>query len=161
MASLKKRKRKYSDEELEICRQMYMEFTPLSHIAKEMGIPRATLQNYERTLWKPERDSFSREMLSNMSAARRGSISGISNAAMKVMERALEGLAKSKKPPTVREALDAAKVVAELDKLAKLDNEVIEDDDVIEIDVTDPFAINAVEAEVKEEKTKKKTRKKK
>lgn len=142
MAELKKYKRKYSDEELERARVLYFEHEPLTVIARIVGIPRASLQHYEKNYWKEDRIARDNELLSAMTGKKRAHLSHITDNTLKVMARALDSLHTRKDAPTTKEALDAAKILEIMGKLASLPGEVKEEEDYIDIsDITniDPF----------------------
>lgn len=144
MSKLKKRKRSVSDDTLEVCRVMYMEHTPLSQIAREMNVPRSTLQYYENSMWRSERELVSSELLSTISSKRLHSLHELNGGGVKILSRAVQNLVTRKDPPSTREAMDIVKIMEVLDKLASYADNKDSGGEVLPadfIDVTDPFEI--------------------
>jgi len=139
---LPKRKRDWSEEQLEQAKGLYMSSVPLSEIAREMGIPRSSLQHYEKTYWKAEKDAWQKEILQAAGSLTKEAIFRASKAGTTVMVRALEHMAKRAEPPTVKEAEIASKIMQNLDAIAAVtadDKEQEEEVEMIEVEALDPF----------------------
>ncbi len=143
MAELKKYKRKWSDEELERAKVLYFKHEPLTVIARITGISRGSLQHYVRTYWAEDRTARDNELLSAMSGKKRAHLTSITKDTLEIMQRALHNLATAKEYPTTKEALDAAKILELMSKLAGAEEPKKEEEfiDVSELDAIDPFAI--------------------
>jgi len=152
MAKMKQWKRKYSDEELEIARQMYMNFDSVSMIARECGMSRGAVQHYERTYWKAEREELSSDLMNAIGAEKRQELGKITKETLKVLGRALEYLGKRKEPPSTKEALDAAKILQVMDKLVGVETKEQEEEEYI--DVTDLGSLDPFNSNKKEENAK-------
>jgi len=149
---MKQWKRKYSDEELEIARQMYMNFDSVSMIARECGMSRGAVQHYERTYWKAEREELSSDLMNAIGAEKRQELGKITKETLKVLGRALEYLGKRKEPPSTKEALDAAKILQVMDKLVGVETKEQEEEEYI--DVTDLGSLDPFNSNKKEENAK-------
>ena len=149
MAKMKQWKRKFSDEELEIARQMYMNFDSVTLIARECGMSRGAVQHYERTYWKAEREEMSSDLMNAIGAEKRQELGKITKETLKVLGRALEYLGKRKEPPSTKEALDAAKILQVMDKLVGVKEEETDEEEYI--DVTDMSSLDPFNNSKKEE----------
>lgn len=119
--SKKDKDKKWTDEDLRIAESLYMDYVTPTAIAKETGIPRTTLVYHIQTYWKPKRLEHTTELMQTVSAARREDFSLLTGSALKIMNRALKTVTTRKTPPTLKEALDAAKVLDTIDRITRLD----------------------------------------
>lgn len=120
-ASKRSKDTSWSDEDLAIAKSLYMDFMTTVEIAKETGIPRTTIQYHVGQYWKQERAMLSTELVREWADANRPEMSKITRTSVKIMDRALTHLSKRREPPTMKEAIDAAKVFETMDKIARLD----------------------------------------
>lgn len=141
---LEHRKRSIPDETLERAKAMYMDFLTVSEIARELNVNRTTIQYYVKEYWKDERNIAASDFLSDMAKGRATELSRIQRSSLAVIRRSLSAIAHRAEPPTTKEALDASKILENMDKLAKADPSEYgykPEDDALELDVIDPFAV--------------------
>lgn len=112
-------KRSLTDDQLDIARSMYMEFTPLTHIAKEMGVPRTTLSYYVQSEWKETRNARGKELLKNMSDSRYSDLAEVYTYSVKALKRCIRDVATRKEMITTKEANDIVKILDVLERLTK------------------------------------------
>jgi AcrR family transcriptional regulator len=111
-----------SDEMLAKAREEYMNFIPVTEIAKAMGINHRTLWNHVRNKkWKEAREAFASELLSEISANKKAQLTKISGLTANVLIKSLEALNGRTEPLSIREAKDASSLYETLDKILKLD----------------------------------------
>lgn len=116
-----RKERTWTDKQLEDAKSMYMEYTPTVHIAEATKVPRTTINYYIEKSWKVERAIEASELMGAIAEGRAEAIATLSGTALKIMNRALKGVMKSKETPTLRQALDAGKVLDTIERIAGLD----------------------------------------
>lgn len=146
-------KRSLSDDTLLRAKQLYMGFESVTEIAKILEVNRTTIQYYVRKAWKEERDVLSSEFISSITSSRAEELASIQGSSLKILKRSLLYLSNRKMPPSTKEALDAVKILESMDKLAKASPEEYKtyqgniDDEVIDMEVIDPFSPMATDIE--------------
>lgn len=150
MAKLQNRLRKHSEEDLERAKALYMEYESLGAISREIDIPRSTLQHYERTYWKEERDLLEIEAMTAIAGQKINKLRTISKSALKILERCMFELSNRKEPISTKEALDATRIMETLGKIANISEETKKEkeEDFIEVEkVSDMNPFNKKEPE--------------
>jgi len=144
--SLSDYKRSIPDDVLLRAKQLYMGFESVSEIARILEINRTTLQYYVRKDWKDERNLLSSEFISSITSSRAAELASIQGSSIKILKRSLMHIANRSEPPSTKEGLDAMKILEGMDKLAKANPseytafEGNMDDEVLDLEVVDPFA---------------------
>ena len=100
----------------------YMEYKPISQIARKYDIPRQSLQYYVSTKWREERALMRSQLFANFSEGKRVAFTDMSESAIEIMKRALKDLANRPEPPDIKEASKVADILASLDKIQRLDD---------------------------------------
>lgn len=144
--NLKQFKRSLTDQDLQTAKDLYMGFESVSEIARILNVNRTTLQYYVKKSWKAERDMLSSEFISSITSSRAADLASIQGSAIKTLKRCFLNLANRPEPPSTKEATDAMKILENMDRLAKASPdeypgfEGLNDQDVPELEVVDPFA---------------------
>lgn len=112
---------KYTKDQLETAKQMYMDNIPVVDIAKEMDIKRPTLQYYIKKGWQRERDLNNSRMLKDISKGHIADLDVMGGSAMKVINRALQALNTRSKEPTTQEAMHVVKILEVMHKIVTQD----------------------------------------
>ena len=151
---LKQHKRSMTDEQLHRAKELYMGFESVSEIARILEVNRTTVQYYVRKSWKEERDLLSSEFISSITSSRAADLASIQGSAIKTLKRCLMNIANRAEAPSTREAMDAAKILESMDKLAKASPDEytsygsVSEEDMVDLEIVDPFsAINQDEEE--------------
>jgi len=134
----------FSDDEKEVMKQKYLNYVPVSKIAREHGVSRTTLQYHATTHWVPVRESMRAETFGEFMDTKRESFVKMSKTSMSIIKAALEELSNRDVPPTMREAQMAVNVLVELDKITRLD-----DGAPTEITAEKPLSIEAVKKKIR------------
>lgn len=143
MGKLENRKRSLPIEKLEVAKTMYMDHSPITVIAREMSVPRTTIQYYVNSSWKEERDAFSNELIKNMSTSRYSDLAEVYTYAVKALKRCIREVAVRREMISTKEATDIVKILDVLDKLTKEGKNPLEEleENAIEVEYgdVDPF----------------------
>ena len=113
----------WTDEDLAIAESLYMTYITPTEIAKETGIPRTTIVYHAQTYWRPKRELLKTEFMQAVYSGKVEAFTAITKGSMQIMTRALKHMTTRKQPPTLKEALDAAKLLDTIDKIGRLDEE--------------------------------------
>ena len=156
-------KTKATEEVLEKAKKLYLEYVPIKEIAAKLGIGRTTIQYHANTYWDTERELQKAELFRAFSDTKKVTMTKLSSASLQIMVKAIEETAKNKdRPPTLREAQQAAQILESIDKIMRLDDgkptDITESKPVTTIELRkklslDPFA-KIEEIEFKETSTK-------
>ena len=107
----------------EKARQMYMHFVDFGEICKALGVSTTTVATWrKRDQWAIQREEASRSLIEDNFAGRRVSISRITTATTEQIERGLAFLRSRPTPPTIQEVERLSVILANLDKIARLDS---------------------------------------
>lgn len=120
-ATPKPYKRKISQAKLDQAKRRYMEYENVSAIARDLDIPRTSLNHYIQNYWEQERDLSKAELFAAFSETKKASFVEMSEASIKIIKRALAQLANRDNPPSVMEAKRATEILESLDKITRLD----------------------------------------
>lgn len=144
--------KKHSDKKLEAAKRSYMSYEPVSKIARDLNIPRTTIQNHVNEKWKAERQILANEIIAELGETKAAKLSTLFSNGIDVIHAAIKDLHMRGTPPTMNEARAAVNVIEALDKIMRLDQgnptDIIAETKPIsiielrkEIDELDPFLI--------------------
>ena len=122
--SLENKEREFNkipDEILSSAKQLYLDHTPVTEIARRLSISRETIQYHVNTYWRKEREEISKGILMDVALAKRGKLLEISGMTLDIILKSLADLHKRTAPLSAFEARTVAALFAELDKIIKLD----------------------------------------
>ena len=138
--------RAYGDiapDEQEKMKQKFLRYISVAKIAREHGVKRTTLQYHATTHWTALRENLKAETFSEFMDTKRENFVKMSQSSMSIIASALIELAQRDMPPTMREAQMAVNVLAELDKITRLD-----DGNPTEITAEKPMSIENIRAKL-------------
>lgn len=147
----------YSDELIEKAKKMYMEYQPMTEIAKATGINYKTVQYHatkKNHCWRVERELSKADLLSQVSESKRGAFASMTLDSITVVQKCLATLAKSDSITTT-DAKKAMEILESLDRITRLDDgsptEIVAEKPVAletihTIVASDPFELPAPEA---------------
>jgi len=115
-------KGKLTAKKLETMKRMYMEYKPISQIAKAFGVQRSTVNWHINTnAWSAERKLQESEVFSSFDDSKKVDFVNMTKHSVAIMTRSLEALATRHEPPTINEATRAADILKTLDNILRLD----------------------------------------
>jgi predicted HTH domain antitoxin len=114
-------KKNIPEQTIKLAKARYMGHEPLSKIAKELEVPRSSLQYYVNLEWKHERELAENEVISAFADSRISVLNKISKHSADIILKSLESLKNRDKPPSVIEARAAVTIFESLDKIMRLD----------------------------------------
>lgn len=140
--------KKYDVAQIELARDLYLQFTPVTEIAKRTGMDRSVLYYYINKLWSMERAEQSIEAISNIKEGKDPKLVSIIDSGLNIIRNNLKHLELSKKELSIQEIKIVSTVMSEVDKVRKLDQKKATSISATEEpeerkenkDVTDPFA---------------------
>lgn len=106
----------------EFAKEKYMEYQSIASIAKELDVPRTTIQYHANKYWDVEREMMKAELFQQFSSTKKQHFIEMSQKAMHIISKSLSHLAARDNPPTPREAKDATTILEALDKITRLDD---------------------------------------
>ena len=116
------KKNKLSRRQIEAMKVLYMDYTTISELAREYNVSRTTINwHINSNAWNAERKLMESEVLSSFSNAKKSDFVKMTQAAVNIMSRSLETLAKRQEAPTIGEATRAADILKTLDNILRLD----------------------------------------
>ena len=119
----KTKKGKLSDKQIEVMREMYMKYTPLSEIAQTFKVVRTTVNwHINNKGWQGERKMAENEIFNCFTDAKKTDFVKMTQSATVIMARASTHLATRNEPPSMAEATRAADVLKTLDNITRLDD---------------------------------------
>ena len=150
--------KRLSDAKLKKIREDYMNYVPVSVIAERHGVARSTVIHHAGKKWADERGLLKAELYRNLSDSKQVDFNEITNNSITILKRSLAQLSVRSEAPTLKEALDASKILDILDKITRLDEgsptDIISNHDkpitIVELQKKisiDPFAIEHKEEE--------------
>lgn len=114
--------KKLNITQLNQMKEMYMKYTPLTEIAKQFKVVRATVNwHINSNAWHAERKLKENEVFSSFTDAKKTDFVKMTQAAVNIMARSLETLATRHEPPSMTEATRAADILKTLDNILRLD----------------------------------------
>jgi hypothetical protein len=106
---------------LDEAKRMFMEYVPLSVIATQLGVARTSLSYHATTYWNLERELAKSEMFAAFASQKKVTMTRLSEAALKILVRAMENSADSDNAPTLKEGQQTAMILESIDKILRLD----------------------------------------
>jgi len=146
-------------------KKKYMNYESLNSIATSMNVSRSTLTYHVKKEWEVERELSKAELFNQMTTTKKVDFTKMTQSTISIMTKALDALATRINPPTMKEATQAADILATLDKITRLDDgtatDIVSNQDkpitIVEVQkkiANDPFAEEpAGYIELDEEKT--------
>ena len=110
-------KSKYNLKE---AKTLYMDFKPLKEIASETGINYRTLL-YHSKKWTGERNLVRNELLKEITDNKKTVLTSLTGNSLDCIDRAIKELKERRQPPSIQEARMLTNIVAEIDKILRLD----------------------------------------
>ena len=114
-------KKRLSKSKLMQMRNDYFNYMSMNAIAEKYEVSRSTVKHHVDSQWKAEREMRKAELYQQLSDSKQVEFTDITNSTIKVLKRSLQYLAERTEPPTLREAVDASKILDILDKITRLD----------------------------------------
>lgn len=103
-------------------REMYMNYMPVSHIAKEFQVPRTTIQTHVNNKWRREREDNKNKLLAHFTNAKRNKMTKAAEFSLDLILDTLKDLKERGTPLSVVEARNVTAMLEQLDKIARLDD---------------------------------------
>lgn len=110
------------DIRLARARKLYLEYKSVSEIAREVELPRSTLNHHIKRHWDHERKMCKAELFDALVDSKKVDFGKMTQASITVMTRALQDLATRDRSPNVHEAKKACEILDLLDKITRLDD---------------------------------------
>lgn len=115
--------KKLNKKQIELMKQMYMDYKPITDIAKAFDVARNTVTwHINANSWNAERKLAESEVFSSFDDAKKVDFVKMTQAAATIMSRSLQELATRHEPPTINEATRAADILKTLDNILRLDD---------------------------------------
>jgi len=149
--------RKFSKEQVDQARSLYLRYVPWQEIAKATGLGETNIKKYANTGWRKQRDALKSELMESALESKRGLLLSIAKHGLEIVEKGLKDLLSSDKQLTTKELQNIAGIVENFDKIVKLDDghatertEVIQPATVIELKrmLNDPFTSEIEDAQI-------------
>lgn len=112
---------KKSKYDLTEAKSLFMTFMPVIEIAKQLDIPYKTLV-YHSNKWKEERGLLRNEILKELSENKKAILTSLVGNSLECVDRAILDLRNRGKPPSISEARMLTNIIAEIDKILRLDD---------------------------------------
>ena len=112
---------KTSKYDLTEAKALFMTFMPVVEISKQLNISYKTLV-YHSNKWKQERGLLRNEILKELSENKKAILTSLVGNSLECVDRAILDLRNRDKPPTISEARMLTNIVAEIDKILRLDD---------------------------------------
>jgi len=100
---------------------LYMDFKPLKDIAASTGINYRTLL-YHSKKWDGERNLMRNELLREISENKKAVLTSLTGNSLDCIDKAIKDLKFRQQAPTIHEARMLTNIVAEIDKIMRLDD---------------------------------------
>ena len=112
---------KTSKYNLKEAKDLFMTFMPMVEISKQLSIPYKTLV-YHSTKWKEERGLLRNEILKELSENKKTILTSLVGNSLECVDKAILDLKQRSRPPSISEARMLTNIVAEIDKILRLDD---------------------------------------
>ena len=139
----------------EQAKQLFMKYVSFEDICRQLAVSSATVATWrKRDGWAIQREEAERSIIEDGFASRRVAISRITGCTTEQIERGLTHLRTRPNPPTVPEMEKLSVILANLDKIARLDsnkatenvalqaNVKLSAEQIREIIASDPFLVD-------------------
>ena len=112
---------KKSKYDLTEAKEMCMAFKAMKDIAGQCSIPYRTLL-YHSKKWEEERDMVRKVILKDLAENKKTVLVSLTGNSLDCIDRAIRTLKERSKPPTIQEARNLTNIVAEIDRILRLDD---------------------------------------
>ena len=102
-------------------REDFMNYVPISTLAVRYKVARSSINHHVTRGWEEERNLLRAELYETLSSSKQVDFNNITGNAISILKKSLANLANRKQSPTLKEALDASKILDVLDKITRLD----------------------------------------
>ena len=113
--------KRYDEDQLELARSLYLEFKSPREIATKTGIKYRTVLYHAKNNWKEDRDVLRHEILKEISENKKAILSSLTSNSLECVDKAIATLKRRENPPTIAEARMLTNIIAEIDKILRLD----------------------------------------
>lgn len=110
-------------EKLQQAKELYFQYNPVTHIAKETGIKRSSIQYHVMKRWKQERLMAKQDLMSALIEGKEESLSKITDYSVKALEKALRAIAHRQEAPSVTEARNIVTILEKVDQIVTKDRD--------------------------------------
>ncbi len=148
--------RKYTEDQIELARTLYLEYKSPTSISQLTGVDRSTIYYYINRSWEAERSELALESLKNIRDGKDSKMVDIIDSGLDIIRRNLKQLELSKRALNVSELKTITSIMTDVDKVRKLDKKkatsisAVEDSgQTSEETVLDPF-VSGTESEKEE-----------
>jgi hypothetical protein len=140
--------KKYDITQIQLARELYLQFTPVSEISKRADMDRSVIYYYIKKSWQTERAEASIEALNNIADGKDAKMVDIIDSGLNIIRKNLKHIEISHKELSVQELKTITSVMTDVDKVRKLDKkkatsisatEEVETTNGNTKEVTDPF----------------------
>jgi len=114
--------KKYDEEQIDLARSLYMEFKSPREIATATGIKYRTVLYHAKNNWAEDRNTLRHEILKEISENKKAILSNLTSNSLTCVDRAIATLKNRENPPTIQEARMLTNIIAEIDKILRLDD---------------------------------------
>ncbi len=112
-----------SEQPYILARKLYFEYSTLADISRATGLTTRVIKKWRNDEgWDDEREDDTRGLLEASFGSRKVTIAKIIKTAPEILYRGLEHLAKRVDPLTLDEAVKVSAIIANLDKISRLDS---------------------------------------
>jgi len=113
--------KKYTDEQLEVAKKLYMAYKPAKDIVEISGVKKSSIHYYIKTKWLQEREDNKSELLKTFTERKKSLMASIASNGLEILAKAMENLKDVNRPLSANEIKSISTIVSELDKISKLD----------------------------------------
>ena len=112
---------KKSKYDLTEAKELFMAFKAMKDISERCSIPYRTLL-YHSKKWEEERDMLRKVILKDLAENKKALLVSLTGNSLDCIDRAIRTLKERSKPPTIQEARNLTNIVAEIDRILRLDD---------------------------------------
>jgi hypothetical protein len=112
---------KKSKYDLTEAKELFMAFKAMKDISEQCSIPYRTLL-YHSKKWVSERDMVRKVILKDLAENKKAVLVSLTGNSLDCIDRAIRTLKERAKPPTIQEARNLTTMVAEIDRILRLDD---------------------------------------
>lgn len=140
-----------------LARQLFFDYATLADISRATGVTVKVIKKWRSDEgWELEREDDTRGLLESSFGSRKVTIAKIIKTAPEILHRGLQHLATRVDPITLDEAVKVSAIIANLDKISRLDNDKATDninihakiqmtaDEIRKVILSDPFMAGEV-----------------
>jgi DNA-directed RNA polymerase subunit F len=113
--------KRYTDEQLNTAKKLYMAYKPLKDIVEITGIKKPSISYHIQNKWLKEREDSKSELLKTFTERKKSLMASIASNGLEILAKAMESLKNVDRPLSAAEIKSISTIVSELDKISKLD----------------------------------------